>query len=125
MKTTNYQRYYKVIDGTTHRTIGQQPPDDTWSRGIGPIPDESEKRRIAGISAAHKGVPKTEIQRERMRLAKLDKPKSSTQKLAMSATHKLNAQLVRELRSTRTELTYHQALAIVVERKKAAAKEAK
>jgi hypothetical protein len=38
---TKYKRYYKVIDGTTHRTIGQEPPDETWSRGIGPIYAES------------------------------------------------------------------------------------
>ena len=115
---TKYKRFYKVVDGITHRTIGQEPPDNTWSRGIGPISAESEQRRVAGISRAHRGVPKTEIQRERMRVAKLDKPKPSTQKLAMSETHKLNAQMVRELRSTRPELTYHEALRIVVERKK-------
>jgi hypothetical protein len=115
---TKYKRFYKVIDGITHRTSGQEPPDETWSRGIGPISADAEKRRFDGISAAHTGVPKTETQKEKMRLAKLDKPKTSTQKLAMSETHKLNAQLVRELRSTRPELGYYEALKIVVERKK-------
>jgi len=116
---TKYKRYYKVIDGVTHRTSGQEPPDDSWSRGIGPISADAEKRRFDGISAAHRGVPKTEIQKERMRVAKLDKPKTSTQKLAMSETHKQNAQLVRELRAYRPELGYYEALRIVVERKKA------
>jgi len=115
---TKYKRFYKVIDGITHRTSGQEPPDETWSRGIGPISADAEKRRFDGISAAHSGVPKPESQREKMRLAKLDKPKPSTQKLAMSETHKHNAQLVRELRSTRPELGYYEALRIVVERKK-------
>ena len=85
---------------------------------MGPISDEAEKRRFAGISAAHAGKPKSEIQRERMRIAKLDKPKPSSQKQAMSATHLANSIAVKELRASRPELGYYEALAIVVANKK-------
>ena len=67
-----------------------------WKRGLGRLPEE--KRREVGkkISDRVKGVPKTEEQKHKMRLAKLGVPKSEEHKRNMSLSQLARIQRLRE-----------------------------
>lgn len=57
-----------------------------WRRGTGPLEPEHYNNVANAVRAFSKGVPKSPEQREKMRLAKLGKPKSLEHRNNMSAT---------------------------------------
>ena len=69
-----------------------------WVKGLGPLSEE--QRRVVGkkISDRVKGVPKTQEQKHKMRLAKLGVPKSEEHKRNMSLSQLARAAKLREER---------------------------
>lgn len=55
-----------------------------WKRGTGPLGEEQYKNVSDAVRRLNKGIPKSPEQREKMRLAKLGKPKSEEHKKNMS-----------------------------------------
>lgn len=55
-----------------------------WNRGTGPLAPEQYNNVVNAIRKSCKGIPKTETQKEKMRLAKLGKPKSEEHRKNMS-----------------------------------------
>jgi hypothetical protein len=74
------------------------PNHTEWKRGLGRMSEE--QRRVVGgkISAKVKGVPKTQEQKHKMRLAKLGVPKSEEHKRNMSLSQLARAAKLREER---------------------------
>jgi hypothetical protein len=65
----------------------KEPCYTEWCRGNGPFSEEGLASLRKANSAAHKGVPKSEEQRAKMRAAKLGVPKTEAHRKAMSAAH--------------------------------------
>jgi hypothetical protein len=55
-----------------------------WVRGTGPLGEEQYNNVVNAVRAVSKGVPKTPATREKMRQAKLGKPKTEAHKKALS-----------------------------------------
>ena len=55
-----------------------------WTRGTGPLSEEHYNNVANAVRKLNKGVPKSEAQREKMRLAKLGVPKSEEHRKNMS-----------------------------------------
>jgi hypothetical protein len=58
-----------------------------WTRGTGPHSPEALQNLIIAVQRACKGVPKTSETKEKMRQAKLGKPKTEQHKLNMKLSH--------------------------------------
>ena len=91
VRWTRWHRY----DDNGHKYIkrfeNDEDPSDIiekgytqWSRGTGPLSEDHYKKVCAAIEATCKGVPKSLEHREKMRQAKLGKPKSEEHKKNMS-----------------------------------------
>jgi len=65
----------------------KEPCYTEWRRGNGPFSEAGLASLRAANSQAHKGVPKSPEQREKMRAAKLGIPKTEAHRKAMSAAH--------------------------------------
>jgi hypothetical protein len=79
-------RWYRIVDGEVERCHRRPDEilDSSWQRGLGPI----DNAHCAAISSSTlKGIPKSPIQRERMRAAKLGITKSPEHRQAMSQAH--------------------------------------
>lgn len=59
----------------------------TWTRGTGPHSPEALHNLKIAIQRACKGVPKSDITKRKMSIAKLGKPKSEQHKLNMKLSH--------------------------------------
>lgn len=55
-----------------------------WKRGTGPLNEEQYNNVANAVRRLNKGIPKSPEQREKMRLAKLGKPKSEEHRKNMS-----------------------------------------
>ena len=58
-----------------------------WVRGTGPHSEEALENLRVAIQRACKGVPKSPVTKQKMREAKLGKPKSEQHKLNMKLSH--------------------------------------
>ena len=74
----------KIGKRVHHLVIPVDLPDHTgWIRGSGPISEEAHKVLLEAMRRKFCGVPKTAEQKEKMRVAKLGKPKSAAHIKAM------------------------------------------
>lgn len=64
-----------------------EPGYTDWHRGTGPHSEQALTNLRVAVQKACKGVPKTPEQKEKMRIAKLGKPKSEQHKLNMRLGH--------------------------------------
>jgi len=103
MKQTKYNRYHrydlngkKYIKRFEHGTVPTDIPDEgytCWTKGTGPHSDEAYNKVAEGIRRACKGVPKSDEQKMKMRIAKLGVPKSEQHKINMRKTFERKRQL--------------------------------
>jgi hypothetical protein len=92
-------RWYRIIDGVIERTTLKPEvvqSDPSWTRGMGPC-DRELANEIT--SQLFKGKQKPPQQREKMRIAKLGKEKSSDHRLAMSQAHILRSREIHKIMS--------------------------
>ena len=90
MKQIKYNRYHRYdIYGNKYIKrfeLGVEPvsiPDEgytDWISGTGPHSPEAYDKVVEGIRRACKGVPKSETQKQKMRMAKLGVPKTQEHK---------------------------------------------
>jgi hypothetical protein len=76
-----WHRWHRYIDGT--KIIKNFPTNEIpigWTRGTGPFDTETLNKLCAMNQNLWKGVPKSTEQKQKMRLAKLGKPKSDSHK---------------------------------------------
>ena len=90
MKKTKWfkgmQRYHKIENGVVHRIFATEDTvPEGYSIGMGPIKNAHMSKLISDV---HAGKPKSVDHKHKMRLAKLGKPKSESQRKAMSEAHK-------------------------------------
>jgi hypothetical protein len=103
----------EAIDSPVDYTISCYPVSQSWTRGTGPIDDETYKNRSKSLSEKMAGVPKSEIHRQRMSKAKLGVPKSESHKASMSESQSLVAQRAKEIMKIYPFLVYHKAIRVV------------
>lgn len=93
-----------------------------WKRGTGPLGEEQYNNVANAVRAFSKGVPKTPEQKEKMRKAKLGKPKSEEHKRALSKAWELRRltpmsdqqkKLISETKKKQNQNRYKEALAIL------------
>ena len=91
-KPTQHTRWYHIDPVTGVKTIRRfgvkETPPAPWKRGTGPHSPEAKAKIQAHIEKSFKGVPKTEIQRERMRQAHLGRKFTAEHKAKLSASWK-------------------------------------
>jgi hypothetical protein len=103
MKQTKYNRYHRYdMNGTKyikrfeHGIVPTDVPDEgytEWVKGTGPHSDEAYNKVVEGIRKACKGVPKSDEQKMKMRIAKLGVPKTEQHKINMRKTFERKRQL--------------------------------
>lgn len=96
MKTKSYMRYHRY-DQNNVKYIKRFELNETipiadvgftdWNRGTGPHSAETLHNLTIALQKACKGVPKSKETKEKMRQAKLGKPKSEQHKLNMKLSH--------------------------------------
>ncbi len=118
------RRWWRITEEGTieRRTVRPEQPDPiakhgerVWSRGIGPV-DSSADRSYWQSSL--RGVPKTAEHREKMRLAKLGKPKTEQQKARMRATHRARTAQIHAIQQE-LNCEWHEACKVLKVRKNA------
>ena len=113
-----YGRYWRMVGDTVERLSSFETPDDSWTRGIGPIDKDVYLGRIKSLSDAHIGIPKTQSHRERMSEAKVGVAKSDSHKASMSESQIRIAQRAKEIMSQHPNLKYHKAITVVAKEKR-------
>lgn len=109
MKKNPNQKFWRwhCFDAEGHKVVktvaGNYPPEQLpnhseWQAGLGKLPEEQRQIISAKISARVKGVPKSEEQKRKMRLAKLGVPKSDEHRKNMSLSQIARAKRMREER---------------------------
>ena len=99
-KPKAYTRWHRFDKNGTKQIkkfeVNEKPvnsPEYTeWRRGTGPLSPEHYKNVTEAVRNACIGVPKTEEQKHKMRLAKLGVPKSEEQRKNMSLAWKKKRQ---------------------------------
>jgi hypothetical protein len=76
----NNVKYIKRFELNDTVPTNIEPGFTQWVRGTGPFAPEALHNVAEGIRKACTGVPKTEAQKQKMRLAKLGVPKSQEHK---------------------------------------------
>lgn len=80
----NGTKYIKRFELNDHPETIVEEGYTVWRRGTGPLGEEQYNNVANAVRAFSKGVPKTPEQKEKMRQAKLGKPKSEEHKKALS-----------------------------------------
>ena len=93
-----YSRWYRY-DGAGVKHIKRFKIDEIpqnevgytqWNRGTGPLSEETYKNISAAVRKACLGVPKSESTKQKMREAKLGKPKTAEHRKNMSIAQQRN-----------------------------------
>jgi hypothetical protein len=91
VRWTRWHRYADNGDKQIKRFENHQDPSDivekgytAWVRGTGKLSEEHYNNVVTAIRAVCQGVPKTDEQKQKMREAKLNVPKSEEHKKNMS-----------------------------------------
>jgi len=112
---TGSTRYYSVNSDGTHNRYVCAPgeiPEAHWIRGFPPRTEEYTKHFAELMNRVHSGKPKSEEQREKMRLRKLGVPKSEEHKTAMSITHQQRIPRIELVMKYNPHLNYYEASAL-------------
>lgn len=103
MRQTQYFRWHRYdtnnVKYITQYPIGEHPEPISelnytdWKRGTGKHSPEVYVKVAEGIRKACRGVAKTDSTKQKMRLAKLGKPKTEQHKEAMRVSHQKRKQV--------------------------------
>lgn len=92
-KTKHWTRWHRFDEAGTkfikRFEIDEVPPKSEegfteWTRGTGPLTEEHYNNVANAVRKVTAGIPKSEEQKEKMRLAKLGVPKSDAHRKAMA-----------------------------------------
>lgn len=110
-----FKRYWRMVDGAIERTTSYVDLPD-WEKGIGPIDPQLYEERKERLGRIHRGKPKSESQREKMRDAKVGVGKSQEHRAAMSAAHILRSMTLKQIQEEH-DCSWKEAIQILKERK--------